>query len=48
MGFAGESCDIVKEAESSLINRMYLICNIVLIIFGLVILRVALAIKRPL
>ena len=48
MGFAGEPVDMVEAAENSLINRMYLICNIVLIIFGLVILRVALAIKRPL
>ena len=48
MGFAGEPVDMVEAAENSLINRMYLICNIVLIIFGLVIFRIALAIKRPL
>ena len=47
MAFAGEKEATVKKAESTLLKSMYLIDTILLVIFGIILFKLALMIKKP-
>lgn len=47
MAFAGEKETIVKKAENTLLRSMYLIDTVLLILFGIILFKVALMIKKP-
>lgn len=47
MAFAGEKEETVKKAESTLLKSMYLIDTVLLILFGIILFKVALMIKKP-
>ena len=47
MGFAGEKDSVVADAKKALTLKLYLIDTVLLIIFGFIVFRVALLIRRP-